>query len=104
MGGKMYRQEFSIIRPLRTFDFAGTKAKKLNLLANLKAAIDRGDIKLPRSGSHWPQVRRQLLGYKLDDRKIEQDAVMTLAMGVHYAARNPDAPLADPSFDYFGGA
>lgn len=103
MGGKMYRQEFSIIRPLRTFDFAGTKSKKLNLLANLKAAIDRGDIRLPRTGSHWPQVRRQLLGYKLDDRKIEQDAVMTLAMAVHYAARNPDAPLADPTFDYFGG-
>lgn len=102
MGGKMYRQEFSIIRPLRYFDFAGTKAKKLNLLANLKAAIDRGDIKLPRTGSFWPQLRRQLLGYKLDDKKIEQDGVMTLAMAVHHAARNPDAPLDDPTFSFFG--
>ena len=102
MGGKMYRQEFSIIRPLRTFDFAGTKAKKLNLLSNLKAAIDRGDIRLPRQGSFWPQVRRQLLGYRLDDRKIEQDAVMTLAMAAHHAARNPEHPLADPTFSYFG--
>jgi hypothetical protein len=102
MGGKMYRQEFNIIRPLRTYDFAGTKAKKLNLLANLKAVIDRGDIRLPRSGSYWPQVRRQLLGYKLDDKKIEQDAVMTLAMAVFHATRHSANALADPSFDYFG--
>ena len=102
MGGKMYRQEFSIIRPLRTFDFAGTKGKKLNLLANLKAAIDRGDIKLPRQGSYWPQVRRQLLGYKLDDKKIEQDAVMTLAMAVHHASRSPEHPIDDPTFSFFG--
>jgi hypothetical protein len=102
MGGKMYRQEFAMIRPLRTFDFAGTKAKKLNLLANLKAVIDKGGLKLPRKGSHWPVVRRQLLGYKLDDRKIEQDAVMTLAMAVHHATRNPTAALSSPEFDYYG--
>lgn len=102
MGGKMYRQEFSIIRPLRTFDFAGTKAKKLNLLANLKAVIDKGGIRLPRNGAYWPQVRRQLLGYKLDDKKIEQDAVMTLAMAVHHATRFPDAALIDPTFSYYG--
>jgi hypothetical protein len=101
MGGKMYRQEFSIIRPLRTYDFAGTKAKKLDLLANLKAVIDRGDIRLPRSGPYWPQVRRQLLGYKLDDKKIEQDAVMTLAMAVHHATRNPGAAI-EPTFSYYG--
>ena len=102
MGGKMYRQEFSIIRPLRTFDFAGTKAKKLNLLANLKAVIDRGDLRLPRKGSHWPAVRRQLLGYKLDDKKIEQDAVMTLAMAVHHASRTSSNPADDPTFDFYG--
>ena len=102
MGGKMYRQEFSIIRPLRTFDFAGTKAKKLNLLANLKAVIDKGGLKLPRKGKYWAQVRRQLLGYKLDDKKIEQDAVMTLAMAVHHASRSPEHPIDDPTFSFFG--
>ena len=98
--GKMYRQEFSMIRPLRTFDFGGTKAKKLNLLTDLKAAIDRGDILLPRKGSYWGQVRRQLLGYKLDDSKIEQDAVMTLAMAVRHALRNPEAPVPEREFDW----
>ena len=97
----MYRQEFSIIKPLRTFDFAGTKAKKLNLLANLKAVIDGGGIRLPKTGN-WRELRRQLLGYKLDDRKIEQDGVMTLAMAVHHASRNPSNPLTDPTFDYYG--
>lgn len=102
MGGKMYRQEFSIIRPLRTYDFAGTKAKKLNLLANLKAVVDKGGIRLPRGGSYWPMVRRQMLGYKLDDSKIEQDAVMTLAMAVFHATRNAGAAMPNPTFDYFG--
>lgn len=99
--GKVYRHEFSIIRPLRTFDFGGTKAKKLNLLTDLKGVIDRGELKLPRKGSYWPQVRRQLLGYKLDDGKIEQDAVMTLAMAVRHALRNPENPLSDPEFEFF---
>jgi hypothetical protein len=101
MGGKMYAQEFAVIKPLRKFDFAGTKAKKDDLLANLKACIDAGSLKLPRSGAYWPQVRRQLLGYRRDDKKLEQDAVMTLAMAVHHAARNPSNPV-NPTFSYYG--
>ena len=100
--GKVYRQEFSIIRPLRTFDFGGTKAKKLNLLTDLKGVIDRGEIRLPRKGSIWPILRRQLLGYQLDDNKIEQDGVMTLAMAVRHASRNSGIPLDDPEFEFFG--
>jgi hypothetical protein len=102
MGGKMYRQEFAGLRPLRTFDFAGRKEQKLNLLANLKACIDKGLLRLPRTGP-WAELRRQLLGYKLDDRKLEQDGVMTLAMAVWHASRNPDNPLADATFSYYGG-
>ena len=101
MGGKMFRQEFSIIRPLREFDFAGTKAKKLELLADLRTVIDRKEIELPADGI-WRDVRRQLLGYKLDDKKIEQDAVMTLAMAVRRAIRNPSNPVANPTLSYFG--
>lgn len=103
MGGKMYRQEFNDLRPLRTYDFAGTKAKKLDLLANLKTCIDKGMIRLPRTGP-WSELRRQLLGYKLDDRKLEQDGVMTLAMAAWHAARNPENPLQNASFSYFGGS
>ena len=103
LGGKMFKQEFSMIRPLREFDFAGTKARKLELLSDLKAAIDRGDLQLPRGGV-WNDVRRQLLGYKLEDKKLEQDAVMTLAIAVRFAIRHnrPATPL--PHFSYFGAS
>lgn len=101
LGGKMFKQEFSIIRPLRDFDFAGTKAKKLELLSDLKAVIDRGELKLPKSGL-WLEVRRQLLGYKLDDKHLEQDAVMALAIAVRIALRHPANPVANPTLDFFG--
>ena len=103
MGGKMYREEMSVIRPLRTYDFAGTKGKKLNLLANLRTVIDKGGIRLPRRGP-WLELRRQLLGYRLDDSKLETDGVMTLAMAVWHASRNPDNPLKEATFSYFGGS
>jgi hypothetical protein len=101
MGGKMFRQEFSIVRPLREYDFAGTKAKKLELLSDLKAVIDRGDLKLPRHGI-WLQVRRQLLGYKLDDKKLETDLVMALALAVRWATRHSGDSVANPTLRYFG--
>ncbi len=103
MGGKMYRQELAVIRPLRTFDFAGTRARKDDLLANLRAVIDAKALRLPKSGP-WAELRRQLLGYKRDDKKLTQDGVMTLAMAVWHASRNPDNPLPDATFSYFGGS
>jgi hypothetical protein len=102
MGGRMWMQEFKDIKPLRAFDFAGTKAKKLELLADLKAAIDKGALVLPRGGT-WAILRRQLLGYKLDDKHIDTDLLMALAMAVRYAARNPSNPIANPTFSYFPG-
>ena len=100
-GGKLFRQEFSIIKPLRDYDFGGTKAKKLELLSDLKAIIDRGQVKFPRKGA-WMELRRQLLGYKLDDKKLETDAVMALALSVRHAVRNPSNPVEKPVFSYFG--
>jgi hypothetical protein len=100
-GGKLFRQEFSIIKPLRDYDFGGTKAKKLELLADLKAVIDRGQVKFPRRGS-WMELRRQLLGYKLNDKNMDTDAVMALALSVRHAVRNPTNPVKKPVFNYFG--
>ena len=103
MGGKLFRQEFSIIRPLREFDFGGSKGKKLELLSDLKAAIDRGSIRLPRTGV-WAELRRQILGYKLEDKKLETDLLMAFALAVRHATRNPSNPVANPRFSYFGGS
>ena len=103
MGGKLFKEEFSIIKPLRDFDFGGTKSKKLELLNDLKAVVDKGQIKFPRGGP-WEDLRRQMLSYKLDDRKIEQDAVMALAIAVRYAIRNPENAVATHTFSYFGAS
>jgi hypothetical protein len=100
-GGKLFRQEFSVIKPLRDYDFGGTKAKKLELLSDLKAVIDRCQIKFPRRGA-WMELRRQLLGYKLNDKNMSTDAVMALALSVRHAVRNPTNPVKKPVFNYFG--
>jgi hypothetical protein len=97
-GGKMFRDLLPI--PIVMVEFGGTRQKKLMLLNQLKKVIEEGRLHLPKSGK-WLGVRRQLLGYKLDDRKIEQDAVMCLAVAVHVALRNPGASAASVPFDYF---
>lgn len=101
LGGRLFQQEFSIIKPIRGFDFGGTKSKKVELLNDLKAVIDKGQISFPVGGA-WDELRRQLLAYKLDDKKLEQDAVMALAIAVRHALRNPEKPVNDPVFTYFG--
>ena len=101
LGGRLFQQEFSMIKPLRGFDFGGTKAKKVELLNDLKAVIDKGQIELP-SGRVWDELRRQLLTYKLEDKKLEQDAVMALAIAVRQALRNPERAVENPVFTYFG--
>jgi len=103
MGGRLFRQEFNVIKPLRGYDFGGTKSKKLVLLATLKSMLDKKELVFPR-GQPWDDLRRQLLSYKLNDKKLETDAVMALALAVWYASRNPDQPVKDPVFSYYGGS
>ena len=55
-------------------------------------------------GGPWDELRRQLLIYKLDDKKLEQDAVMALAIAVRHALRNPEKGVENPSFTYFGAS
>jgi len=101
LGGRLFQQEFSMIRPLRGFDFGGTKSKKVELLNDLKAVIDKEQIQFPIGGA-WDELKRQLLIYKLDDKKLEQDAVMALAIAVRHALRNPEKGVEHPTFTYFG--
>jgi hypothetical protein len=73
---------------LTNVEFGGTVQKKRKLLGDLRTLIDSGRLILPRVGI-WLQVRKQLLGYKLEDRSIEQDAVMALVCAVYLLARSP---------------
>ena len=99
-GGKMFR-DLLYIEPLRSVEFGGTRGKKLKLLNTLKQALERGELKFPRSGP-WLELRRQLLGYKLVDRGLETDAVMALAVATYIASKLPTGAVEAMPFDYFG--
>lgn len=82
-GGKMFREALDLEVPnVTNVEFGGTVQKKRKLLGDLRTLIDEGRLILPRTGI-WLKVRRQLLGYKLEDRGIEQDAVMALVCAVY---------------------
>lgn len=99
-GGKVFKDILRDLHPLRGVEFGGTRAKKLRMLNNLKGAIEKGRLSFPRSGI-WLALRRQLLGYKLDDRKIEQDAVMALAVAWDECERNKSGFNNSEDFDFW---
>lgn len=99
-GGKMFR-DLLYIEPLRSVEFGGTRGRKLRLLNTLKQWLEAGKLRFPRTG-RWLELRRQLLGYKLDDKKLETDAVMALAVAVFLADKLPEGGQAAVPFDFFG--
>ncbi len=103
-GGKMFREALDEEVPnLFNVEFGGTVQKKRKLLGDLRTLIDSGRIAFPREGI-WMQVRKQLLAYKLEDKGIEQDAVMALVCAVYLIIRAPaDGDAAQP-FELYGGS
>lgn len=97
-GGAMFRDSLPI--PIKSVEFGGTRGRKLKLLIDLKAALEKGKLRFPRSGP-WLTLRRQLLGYRLDDKKLSTDAVMALAVAWSMVKFMPSGAPARP-FDYFG--
>jgi len=99
-GGKLFKEALELEVPrVRAIEFGGSIQKKRKLLGDLRTMIDEGRLFLPRKGL-WLKVRRQLLGYKLDDRKIEQDAVMALACAIAEVRRTPLAGKTSLPFSY----
>lgn len=101
-GGKVFKSMLQGISPLTSVEFGGRRSQKLRILANLRSALDNGRLVLPRHGP-WLILRRQLLGYKLNDRKLAQDAVMALAVALYVAQRMVGANENPPEFNYFRG-
>jgi hypothetical protein len=88
-GGKMFREAIETSVPnLTNVEFGGSIQKKRMLLGDLRTLIDEGRLLLPDEGV-WREVRKQLLRYKLEDRKIVQDAVMALVCAVYLLRRTP---------------
>jgi len=100
-GGAVFKDLLAGIHPFRAVEFGGTRGKKLKLLLDLKGMLEKGQLRFPRSG-HWLGLRRQLLGYRLDDRKLETDAVMALAVACNVVKRNAAGVARDTTLDYFG--
>lgn len=76
MGGQIIRQSLVGLHPQRAVNFGGTGKVKRDALTNLRAAMLKGDLKLP---GKWSRMKREILNYKLDDKKIEQDSVIAAA-------------------------
>jgi hypothetical protein len=55
-------------------------AKKRDILTSLRLALDDNKIIVSNSLDHADTLRRQLISYRLDDQKLQQDGVITLAM------------------------
>lgn len=100
MGGKVFKELLGDLHPFRGVEFGGTKKQKMRLLTDLKGLIEQGRLRFPRTGP-WLQLRRQLLAYVLDDRKIEQDAVMALAVAVKQLMRQMANAKDSAPFDFW---
>jgi hypothetical protein len=81
MGGHMFRQLVQKEIPtIVSIEFGGNTMVKRKMLGNVRTMLDKNEIIMPRvQGSDWLIGRRELAGYKLLDRGIEQDFVMALA-------------------------
>jgi hypothetical protein len=64
--------------------------------------LDQGRIKMP-AGGYWQEARKQLVNYKLLDRKIEQDIVMSLAI-IAKLCRSAPRSISEPTQEFVIGA
>jgi hypothetical protein len=94
MGGKMFRQEFSIIRPLRDLRLRGHQGQEAQPPLTTSRRSSTAATSASRATGIWTEVRRQLLGYQARRRKLEQDAVMALAIAVQARPPQPREPLS----------
>jgi hypothetical protein len=84
MGGAIIKQHLHGLTPLKGINFGGTSQVKLNLLTNLRAALLSGLIRIPAS---MTGLKREILNYRLEDKHIQQDRVMALALCAWMAAK-----------------
>lgn len=100
LGGHMFRDLLEEHIAIRSVEFGGQVQVKRKMLSDLRSALDEGRLAMPASG-YWAEVRKQLLAYKLADRKTEQDLVMGLAIIVKLLRSAPMSFDQRPAeFDY----
>jgi hypothetical protein len=99
-GGKVFRDLLSGITPLRSIEFGGTAKKKLRILTDAKGLLEQSRLTFPRTGD-WLRLRRQLLGYRLDDKGMATDAAMAMCVALTEMVRNGDEATESIPFDMF---
>ena len=83
----------------RRIEFGGVSKVKREMLSDLRSLFDEGRIEMP-AGGYWAEARKQLVNYKLLDRKIEQDIVMGLAMIAKLLRAVPPDEGESRTFEY----
>jgi hypothetical protein len=100
-GGKVFHDTLRDLTGIRQVEFGGRGHRKLMILTDLKGLIEQGKLRFPRTGL-WLELRRQLLAYRLADRKLATDAVMALAVAARVMVRYQQVVAAPASpFTFF---
>ncbi len=84
MGGAIVRQMLTGLHPQRPINFGGQSKVKLDILANLRDALNKGDLIIPDS---MIGLKREIMNYRLKDEKIQQDRVIALAIAAWIASK-----------------
>lgn len=101
LGGRAFSESFQHI-PSRVPYEMTTAAKKREVLASLRVVLDERRLIIPPEIEVREELRSQLRGYKLDDRKIRTDMVISLALAVWYFERGGVMRrIGRSAFDYF---
>lgn len=74
MGGVAVRQELNI-SPIRPMSMSGSSRMKTEMLINLRTMLATRNLLIPEK---WTQMKREVLAYRRDDDKLQQDSVMAL--------------------------
>lgn len=95
MGGSMFTQLLSGIPNKIGMNLGGSAKTKLQALADLRAKMSRLELLWPED---WLTLRKEIMGYRLEDKKIRQDCVMTAA-GAVWVAKQGDFTMRSRPFD-----
>lgn len=93
MGGAIVKQMLTGLTPQKAINFGGQSKVKLDILANLRDALNKGDLIIPDA---MVGLKREILNYRLKDEKLQQDRVIALAIGAWIAAKGFSGVFAAP--------
>lgn len=95
MGGAMFGQLLKNIKPKFGMNLGGSAKIKTQALADMRAMMSRLEVLWPEE---WLTLRKEIMGYRLDDKHLRQDSVMAAAGAIWLARMTSGSPRVK-SFD-----